>query len=89
MVFSNNMEYDDSSPEKIEGAFYASASYEKPVFNYFREEHEFDLNNLLSNINETSETSILKDNNLLSIKQSPEFAKNKSPDTPTNRNGYR
>jgi len=46
MVFSNNMEYDDSSPEKIEGAFYASASYEKPVFNYFREVETFDLGGL-------------------------------------------
>jgi len=43
MVFSNNMEYDDSSPEKIEGAFYASASYKKPIFNYFREEESFNL----------------------------------------------
>ncbi|OOZ36085.1 DEAD/DEAH box helicase family protein, partial [Solemya elarraichensis gill symbiont] len=30
-------------------------------------------------------TQVLTDNNLLSIKQSPEFSKNKSPDTPTNR----
>ena len=38
MVFSNNMEYTDGSPEPLEGAFYASTSYDKPVFNYFREE---------------------------------------------------
>ena len=29
MVFSNNMEYDDADVEPIEGAFYASSSYEK------------------------------------------------------------
>lgn len=85
MVFSNNMEYDDSSPMPIEGAFYATASYQKPIFNYFREEQEFNLNELLSVVDDASETTVLKDNNLLSIKQSPEFAKNKSPDTPTNR----
>jgi type I restriction enzyme R subunit len=85
MVFSNNMEYDDSSPMPIEGAFYATASYQKPNFNYFREEQEFDLSALLSTVNDASETSVLKDNNLLSIKKLPEFAKNKSPDTPTNR----
>ncbi len=85
MVFSNNMEYDDSSPMPIEGAFYATASYQKPIFNYFREEQKFDLNTLLLTVDDASETSVLKDNNLLSIKQSPEFAKNKSPDTPTNR----
>lgn len=38
MVFSNNMEYDDGSPLPIEGAFYSSTSYYKPMFNYFREE---------------------------------------------------
>ncbi len=31
MVFSNNMEYDDSSLLSIEGAFYAASSYQKPV----------------------------------------------------------
>ena len=85
MVFSNNMEYDDSSPVPIEGAFYATASYQKPSFNYFREEQEFNLNELLTKPDDAIETAVLKDNNLLSIKQSPEFAKNKSTDTPTNR----
>lgn len=84
MVFSNNMEYDDSSPEKIEGAFYASASYEKPVFNYFREEEAFDLGGLHA-IPDEIETAVLRDNNLLSIKDSPAFVINKDPDTPTNR----
>ena len=46
MVFSNNMEYDDSSSLLIEGAFYATASYQKPSFNYFREEQKFDLSEL-------------------------------------------
>lgn len=85
MVFSNNMEYDDSSPMPLEGAFYSTTSYKKPVFNYFREEHEFNLEALLVSIDDDEETAVLKDNNLLSIKHSPEFAKNKRPDTPTNR----
>lgn len=85
MVFSNNMEYDDSSPLPIEGAFYASSSYQSPIFNYFREEQEFNLNNLLLTVDDATETAVLKDNNLLSIKQSPEFSRNKNPDTPTNR----
>ncbi len=85
MVFSNNMEYDDSSIMPIEGAFYATPSYTKPKFNYFREEDRFDLSTLLSDIDDSIEDSVLKDNNLLSIKNSPEFAINKDPDTPTNR----
>ena len=85
MVFSNNMEYDDSSPMTIEGAFYATASYQKPSFNYFREEDTFDLNALLDDIDDTNETAILKDNNVVGIKNAPEFMTNKNPDTPTNR----
>ena len=85
MVFSNNMEYDDGSPLPIEGAFYASTSYHKPVFNYFREEEDLDLGQLLNPLNNAVENFVLKDNNLPGIKSSPEFATNKDPDTPTNR----
>ncbi|WP_075604084.1 type I restriction endonuclease subunit R [Saccharicrinis aurantiacus] len=85
MVFSNNMEYDDNSPEPIEGAFYATTSYVKPPFNYFREEETFNLETLLGTVDDATETSVLKDNNLLSIKSSKEFVTNKSPNTPTNR----
>jgi type I restriction enzyme R subunit len=85
MVFSNNMEYDSSSPLPIEGAFYATASYHKPVFNYFREEDSFDLPKLLSDVTDEVETVILKDTNLVGIKNAPEFLINKNPDTPTNR----
>lgn len=85
MVFSNNMEYDDSSPEPLQGAYYASPSYTEPVLNYFREEDQLNLAKLLTPVDQAIETSVLKDNNLQSIKDTPEFATNKSPNTPTNR----
>lgn len=85
MIFSNNMEYDESSPHPVEGAFYASSSYDKTKFNYFREELEFNHDEMLLPISENDELSVLRDNNLISIKNSPEFEKNKNPDTPTNR----
>jgi type I restriction enzyme, R subunit len=85
MVFSNNMEYDDGSPQPIEGAFYASPSYDSPVFNYFREEELLDLANLLAVEDDTIENEVLRDNNLNVIKHSPEFLSNKLPDAPTNR----
>jgi type I restriction enzyme R subunit len=85
MVFSNNMEYDNNSPTPVEGAFYATASYQKPSFNYFREEDTFDLSKILSPLDDTVENVILKDTNLVGIKNSPEFLTNKNPDTPTNR----
>lgn len=85
MVFSNNMEYDDGSPQPIEGAFYASPSYNSPVFNYFREEESLDLTQLLAVEDDSLENDVLRDNNLNVIKHSPEFLTNKSPDSPTNR----
>ena len=85
MVFSNNMEYDDGSPEPLEGAFYASTSYDQPVFNYFREEEVLNLAELLQPEDKETEDFVLTDNNLTSIKHSSEFATNKNPDTPTNR----
>jgi len=85
MVFSNNMEYEDSSPEPLEGAFYASPSSGDPAFNYFREEGKRDLAALLAAADPPTEDLILADNNLTSIRHSPEYATNKGPDTPTNR----
>ncbi|MCP3176946.1 type I restriction endonuclease [Desulfuromonas sp. KJ2020] len=85
MVFSNNMEYDDGSPQPVEGAFYASPSYDTPLFNYFREEENLNLTDLLAEEDEAVENEVLRDNNLTAIKHSPEFISNKSPDTPTNR----
>ena len=85
MVFSNNMEYDNEDIEPLQGAFYASPSYKKPIFNYFREEEKFDLSKLLTEENDELENFILKDNNLTVIKNSPEFLTNKNPNTPTNR----
>jgi len=84
MVFSNNMEYEDGSPHPIEGAFYASPSYDSPVFNYFREEEALDLAQLLANEDDALENEVLRDNNLNVIKHSPEFLTNKSSDAPHN-----
>ena len=85
MVFSNNMEYDDNNPEPLQGAYYATRSYRKPVFNYFREEEKFDLSQLLGTVSDDEENRVLQDTNYVGIKNSPEFLTNKNPDTPTNR----
>ena len=85
MIFSNHMEYDDDATEPVQGAFYASSAYGKPVFNYFREEHKLNLAELLSTLSDDQENNVLRDNNLPVIKHSPEFISNKSPETPTNR----
>ncbi|MFY0627007.1 MAG: type I restriction endonuclease subunit R [Reichenbachiella sp.] len=85
MVFSNNMEYDDSSPVPLQGAFYSSISYYKPIFNYFREEEVLSLEAILKPEDSEVETFVLKDNNLVSIKNQAEFITNKHPDKPTNR----
>jgi type I restriction enzyme R subunit len=85
MVFSNNMEYEDGSPQPIEGAFYGSPSYDMPIFNYFREEEGLNLAELLVAEDDDVENTVLRDNNLNVIKHSPEFLSNKDPDAPTNR----
>ncbi|MCW8924455.1 MAG: type I restriction endonuclease [Gammaproteobacteria bacterium] len=85
MIFSNNMEYDDGAVQPIEGAFYASPSYDKPVFNYFREEEVLNLTALLNSLSEETELAVLKDNNLEVIRSNPEFITNKEPNRPTNR----
>jgi type I restriction enzyme R subunit len=85
LVFSNNMEYDLESIEPIQGAFYSSTSFANANFSCFREEESFDLAKILNAGNDELETFVLKDNNLSSIKHSPEFITNKNTDTPTNR----
>lgn len=84
LVFSNNMEYDSESIVPIQGAFYSSTSYKKADFNCFREENKEIYNELLSE-DDKLENFVLKDNNLNSIKYSPEFITNKETKTPTNR----
>lgn len=84
MIFSNNSEYDDTEPIPLEGAFYAVSSYKKLFFSHFREED-------LAIFTKTEETDndieefILKDNNLVSIKHTQEYATNTDPSSPTNR----
>lgn len=85
MLFSNNMEYDDTCPEPVQGAFYASSSYTKPIFNYFREEDVLNLTNLLKPLDEEVENFVLKDTNYAVIKHNPEFITNKDYNGPTNR----
>jgi type I restriction enzyme R subunit len=85
MVFSNNMEYAEDGSQPLQGAFYATPAYGDVKFNYFREENKFDLMSILKELSDELETTILKDNNLVAIKNSAEFTTNKNPETPTNR----
>ena len=85
MIFSNNMEYDDNEIEPWQGAFYASPSYVKPIFNYFREEIGFNLSQVLKPLDESVEAFVLKDTNYPSIKNSEEYKTNKNPNSATNR----
>ncbi len=85
LVFSNNMEYDTESIVPIQGAFYSTVSYQKADFNCFREEKKFNLSEILLEEDNDVENFVLKDNNLSSIKHSPEFLTNKEVYTPTNK----
>lgn len=85
LVFSNNMEYEDGIVEPIFGAFYATPSYEQVNFNYFREDLDYPVKQILGVVDEKNENDLLKDNNLIVIKNSPEYITNKQVNTPTNR----
>lgn len=84
LVFSNNNEYDEENIVPIQGAFYATSSYENIFFNCFREEDK-KINTKVKEINKDEENRILIDNNYVSIKGSKEYQTNLAIDTPTNR----
>ncbi len=85
LVFSNNMEYDDTGVDQLQGAFYATTAKNSTVkFNNFREERKNELPEL-AEINSDIEDFILKDNNLITLKHAAEFLTNKDERTPTNR----
>lgn len=84
-VFSNNIEYDDSDIEPVQGAFYASSSYKRMFFSKFREQREEELKAKMKAINPKNEAFILSDTNLVSIKGTSEYTSSLSEDSPTNR----
>lgn len=82
MVFSNNTQYDDTEPEPLQGSFYATSSYEKMFFSKFREQREKELQ--MKELDMQVEYEILKDNNLLSIRDTAEYKSSLNSDTSTN-----
>ncbi|MFC3815219.1 type I restriction endonuclease subunit R [Lysobacter sp. GCM10012299] len=84
MAFSNNMEYDGGQFEPIQGAFYAASTYGEAHFNYFREERASELADEIGAPDGDVENFVLTDTNLVAIKNTLEFERNKSADTPTN-----
>lgn len=85
MIFSNNMNYEDGVIEPLQGAYYATSAYADLNFNYFREEENLNYTQLLLPESEEQENFVLKDNNMIVIKHSPEFITNKSYESATNR----
>jgi type I restriction enzyme R subunit len=86
LVFSNNMEYDDTDTNKLIGAFYATTAKNGDTrFNNFREQKKSEYIDHLKDTDDAIEDFILTDNNCKVIKHSPEFHSNKDIDSPTNR----
>ncbi|MFE6074949.1 type I restriction endonuclease [Paenibacillus sp. NPDC057886] len=80
--FSNNMPYDDNARIKLQGSFYTSPNGTKSSFNNFREENELPV---IEYIDENLIDLVLKDNNLMSIKETAEFETNLKPDSHVNK----
>jgi type I restriction enzyme R subunit len=86
LIFSNNMEYDNTTADQLQGAFYATtAKASRARFNNFREERKSEIIDEIHDLNEAVEDFVLKDTNFEVIKHSPEFISNKDIDSPTNR----
>lgn len=86
LSFSNNMEYDDTDTNKLQGAFYATtAKNDEAKFNNFREQKKSEYIDSIKDTDENMEDFILADTNCKVIKHSPEFKSNMDIDTPTNR----
>lgn len=84
LLFSNNQEYNEDSSVPIEGAFYGTTSYNDVFFNCFREE-DTSIFSQIQDLDYNQENYILKDNNYVSIKGTPEYSTNLSSTSPTNR----
>ncbi|MBW3078257.1 type I restriction enzyme subunit R domain-containing protein [Bifidobacterium simiiventris] len=86
MAFSNDQPYDDGDREPIQGSFYATSSYDGIRMNRFREEEDSG-RELLQRLKPRSideEKLILKDNNLISLLDSPQWNETVDPRTPAN-----
>lgn len=79
--FTNNMPYDDEARVKLQGSFYTTPNFKSTSYNNFREEKAIAVNEYIDY--ETID-DILSDNNIMSIKSTPEFVTNLNPDTHTN-----
>ena len=84
LIFSNNLEYDESGFDKIQGAFYATPDKGDVKFNHFREE-EYEIIHKVQVEDKNVEKEILLDNNLVSILNTSEYETNKNINSPTNR----
>lgn len=80
--FTNNMPYDDSSRVQLQGSYYTTPNGEKTSYNNFREEKEIAVNEF---IDDSFIDTVLTDNRSMSIKGTPEFDTNLSPDSYTNK----
>ncbi|MEL6560123.1 MAG: DEAD/DEAH box helicase family protein [Bacteroidota bacterium] len=79
------MPYDEEGIIPLQGAFYATTARSETIFNFFREEDTTDQEKFLQPLDGSVEDFVLKDNNLVAIKNQPEFSTNKSPEKATNK----
>ena len=69
MIFSNNMEYDDTWEDQLQWAFYATITKWNSIkFNNFREQLKWELVDGIKPVDEKVEIEILKDNNHIVLK---------------------
>lgn len=83
MGFSNNMPYDDTTTAITQGSFYTTPNGEDTRYSFFREQRRNELK-LDIEVTNQMENEVLVDNNIISIKNTPEFRTNLSIERPAN-----
>ncbi|MFI3087290.1 DEAD/DEAH box helicase family protein [Streptococcus sp. 2022WUSS037] len=82
--FSDNLPYNDSQGQQLQGSFYCSNAYSATKFNSFKEEEEGHLQESLSPLEEEMIDLVLTDVKRFALKSQAEFQTNLDPFSPCN-----
>lgn len=83
--FSDNMDYVPDDGQQMQGSYYSTTSMGTAVFNSMREERYGELVDRIGTVSEDDVDMVLKDANLIVLKNTAEFKTNCGNGTPMNR----
>ncbi len=84
IAFSDNLPYDDSQGQQLQGSYYCTNASSGTKFNSFKEEQEGQVQSSLSSLTEEMIDLVLSDVNRFALKSQVEFRTNLDPASPCN-----